>query len=107
MLKKSQIEKLKDSKGLSKVVKIEGKMSKRWGTGSCAIPAPFEVDAIMKKVPKGKLITINEIRQVIAKRHKTTIGCPITTGIFALIAVNAAEEEKHKGKRTLPPIGEL
>jgi len=86
-------------------VGIEGEMSKRWGTGTCAIPSPIEVDAIMKKVPKGKVITINDIRTIITNKHKTTIGCPITTGIFALIAVNAAEEEKHKGKRTLPPIG--
>ena len=37
-------------------------MSQRWGTGTFVIPAPLEVDAIMRKVPKGKLITINEIR---------------------------------------------
>ena len=73
-------------------------MSKRWGTGTCVIPAPREVDEIMKKVPKGKLITINEIRQILAKKHKATIGCPITTGIFAWIAANAADEDTKQGK---------
>ena len=33
-----------------------------------------EVDEIMKKVPRGKLITINQIREVVAKRHGATIG---------------------------------
>jgi hypothetical protein len=96
-------EKLADSKGLPKVIKIEGKMSKRWGTGTCAIPAPKEVDGIMNKIPKGKLITINEIRTAIAKKHKATIGCPITTGIFAWIAANAAEEAASQGKKRITP----
>lgn len=90
--KKSWGEKLADSKDLPKVAKITGKMSKRWGTGTVVIPAPIEVDAIMKKVPKGKLITLNEIRAKLAKKHGATIGCPITTGIFAWIAAHAAGE---------------
>ena len=56
-------------------------------------PAPREVDAIMKAVPEGKLITIHEIRAILAKRHGATIGCPLTTGIFAWIAAHAAEED--------------
>jgi len=101
--KKSWVEKLADSKGLPQVQKITGKMSKRWGTGTVAIPAPMEVDEIMRSVPKGKLITINEIRETIAKKHKATIGCPITTGIFAWIAANAAEEQRKEGKKDLTP----
>jgi len=101
--KKSWCEKLKDSKGLPKVEKITEKMSKRWGTGTVVIPAPMEVDEIMKRVPEGKLTTINEIRAVLARKHKATIGCPITTGIFAWIAANAAEEQKQKGEKNLTP----
>lgn len=101
--KKSWCEKLQDSKGLPKVEKITGKMSKRWGTGTVAIPAPVEVDEIMRKVPEGKLITINEIRAALAKKHSATIGCPITTGIFAWIAANATEERKKKGETDLTP----
>lgn len=92
-----------DSKGLPKVEKISGKMSKRWGTGTIVIPTPNEVDEIMKQVPRGKLTTINEIRVVLAKKHGATIGCPITTGIFAWIAANAAEEELAGGKKKITP----
>lgn len=92
-----------DSKGLPKVVEITGKMSKRWGEGTVVIPAPLEVDEIMKKVPKGKVITINEIRSTLANRHGATIGCPITTGIFAWIAAHAAEEEASAGDRRITP----
>ena len=65
--KKTWREKLLDSKDLPKVSKIEGKMSKRWGEGTCAIPAPIEVDEVMQTVPKGKLITTKEIQKAVAK----------------------------------------
>jgi len=101
--RKSWSEKLQDSKGLPKVEKITDKMSKRWGSGTVVIPAPMEVNEIMRKVPEGKLTTINEIRAALAKKHGATIGCPITTGIFAWIAANAAEEERQKGEKNITP----
>jgi len=101
--KKSWSEKLRDSKDLPRVEKITEKMSQKWGSGTVVIPAPMEVDEIMKKVPEGKVITINEIRSALAKKHKATIGCPITTGIFAWVAAHAAEEERKAGRKSITP----
>jgi len=101
--KKSWTEKLADNKDLPKVEKIPDKMSERWGTGTVVIPAPMEVDEIMRKVPEGKLVTINEIREALAKKHRATIGCPMTTGIFAWVAAHAAEEQKREGKKVVTP----
>jgi alkylated DNA nucleotide flippase Atl1 len=101
--KTTWVEKLNDSKGLPKVEKITDKMSKRWGTGTVVIPAPVEVDEIMKKVPAGRLVTINEIRAALARKHKATIGCPMTTGIFAWIAAHAAEEREQRGEKDITP----
>jgi alkylated DNA nucleotide flippase Atl1 len=101
--RKSWSEKLQDSKGLPKVEKITDKMSKKWGSGTVVIPAPMEVNDMMRRVPEGKLTTINEIRVALAKKHGATIGCPITTGIFAWIAANAAEEQKQKGEKDITP----
>ena len=101
--KKSWTEKLADSKDLPKVEKITEKMSKKWGTGTIVIPAPTEVDAMMKKAPEGKLITINEIREALAKKHNATIGCPMTTGIFAWVAAHAAEEQRQQGEKNITP----
>ena len=67
------------------------------------IPSPLEVDGIMKRVPRGKLITINEIRAIVAKKHRATFGCPITTGIFAWIAAHAAEEGALAGEKKITP----
>lgn len=101
--RKSWQEKLADDKGLPKVEPLEGRMVAKWGTGTICIPAPREVDAIMHQVPKGKLITINQIREIVAQRHGATIGCPLTTGIFANIAAHAAEEAAAEGKRNITP----
>ena len=103
---KSWQEKLVDSKGLPKVEKITPKMASRWGTkvgDTMVIPAPMEVNEIMKKVPKGKLITINDIRTTLAQQHSATIGCPITTGIFARVAAEAAAEVVAEGKKDITP----
>lgn len=100
--KKSWCEKLEDSKDLPRVEKITDKMSKAWGTGTVVIPAPKEVDETMRRVPEGKVTTINEIRAALAKKHNASIGCPITTGIFARIAAGAAEEQREKRKDITP-----
>ena len=101
--KKSWKEKLNNDKNLPRIVPIKGRLSKKWGTGTCVIPSPKEVNLLMKKFPKGKLVTINQIRETLAKKHKATIGCPITTGIFARIAAGAAEEETKEGKKNITP----
>ena len=101
--RKSWTEKLQDNKDLPRVEEITDKMSKRWGTGTVVIPAPIEVDELMKKVPPGKLTTINDIRAALAKKHGATIGCPICTGIFASIAAHAAEEQRKKGGKNTTP----
>ena len=102
-IKKSCREKLADAKDFPKVVTITPGMRKQWGTGTVVIPAPAEVYEIMKRVPKGKLITINDIRNILARRHGATIGCPITTGLFARIAAGAAEEDEAQGKKRITP----
>ncbi len=73
-LRKSWKEKLLDSKGGPRVVEVTPAMSQRWGTGTVVIPAPLEVDGIMREVPAGKLITINQIREKLAKRHNASFG---------------------------------
>jgi len=112
--RKTWQEKLADDKGLPRVFTIDATKTKRWGEGTCVIPAPSEVDALMRRVPKGKLTTIDGLRKTLASRHGATIACPITTGIFAWIAAHAAAEAEDEGVkktnpywRTLKAKGEL
>ena len=104
-MKKSWREKLADDKDLPKVAKVTGKMTKRWGTGTMVIPAPREVDALMRQVPKGRLVTINELRTALAKKHRADFACPITTGIFSWIAAHAAAESESAGASASRLIG--
>jgi alkylated DNA nucleotide flippase Atl1 len=101
--RKSWREKLADDKGLPKIGKVTGKMTRRWGAGTMVIPAPREVDALMRQVPKGRVVTINELRAALAKKHKADFACPITTGIFSWIAAHAAAEDEAEGKKRFTP----
>jgi 6-O-methylguanine DNA methyltransferase, DNA binding domain len=102
--KKSWREKLADDKDLPKVCETSGKLSKRWGEGTFVIPAPHEVDALMKQVPRGRVVTTNELRAALTKKHKTDFACPITTGIFSWIAAHAAAEDEATGKKRITPF---
>ena len=101
--RKTWHEKLLDDKDLPKVSVIEGKMSKRWGEGTVVIPAPREVDEIMKAVPKGRLITTKEIQATLAKKHSAVMACPMCCGIFAWIAAHASDEAESAGVRRITP----
>lgn len=101
--KKSWVEKLHISHDLPRVVELTGKKAEKWGEGKMVIVAPIEVDELMRQVPKGKVATTGELREELAKKHKVMTTCPLTTGIFANIAAQAAEEERLAGKKDITP----
>ena len=59
---------------LPRVIEVNEKMSKMWGEGTCVIPSPVEVDTLMKSVPKGRLLTINQIRAFMASKYHASFG---------------------------------
>ncbi len=71
---KTAREKLHESNNLPFVEPIPVKMQRLWGPGTICVPAPLEVDEIMRTVPQGRLITVNQIREIVARRHGATIG---------------------------------
>jgi hypothetical protein len=105
--KKTWQEKLADKKGLPKVLKLQKsfpcynavhKMGVEEGEPVVLIN-PSEVVELMKKVPKGKLITIVEICKTLAKKHHVKGCCSLTTGIFIMTTANAVEEAAQEGKK--------
>jgi hypothetical protein len=72
-------------------------MRKKWGRGNLAIPAPIEVNELIRKVPSRKMITITEIRLALAAKHFATIGCPLPLEFSLGSPPNAAEEQKQQG----------
>lgn len=103
-IKKTWREKLADDKGLPKVCKVSAGSGIRSGEGRMVIAAPREVDALMKQVPKGRVVTISELRALLAKKHKADFACPITTGIFSWIAAHAAAESEAEGAKRITPF---
>ena len=102
-MKRTFREKLADDKGFPRVERLTGGMRRRFGPGTMLLPSPAEVDRLMRRVPKGKVITINQIREALARRHGATIACPIVTGSLARIAAGAAGEiEAEGGVRVTP-----
>ncbi|KUO40282.1 MAG: hypothetical protein AVW06_05225 [Hadesarchaea archaeon DG-33-1] len=101
--RKTWREKLEKTPGLPKVVDIPPKMVKRFGTGKMLIPRPLDVDALIRKVKKGKLVTQAQIRKRLAQDFHVDCACPITTGIFIWIAAGAAEEDRREVKRQITP----
>jgi len=85
-----------------KIVKVPPKMS-RFGSGTMLIPTPKLIDAMIRMVPKGKLVTVSELRRKLARDFRTDVTCPLTTGIFVRIAAEAAEEDRANGKKRIAP----
>ena len=72
--RKSWQEKMGESHGLPCVEPMPPKMVRTLGAGTICVPSPIEVDEIMRTVPRGKLITVNQIRAIVATRHGATVG---------------------------------
>lgn len=61
------------------------------------ISSPAEIDAIIRRVPKGKVLRFEDLRVALARKHNADIACPMTTGIFLNIAVAASHEAEAAG----------
>ena len=115
--KKTWQQKLEDDKSLPKTLKLEERFPcykplARMGAepgNSVVIAPPSSVVAVMNKVPRGKLLTLEDICRALANKYKTQYCCTLTTGIFVTIAANAAEETKAATPywRTIKNTGEL
>ena len=101
--KKSWREKLADAKDLPKICPVGGGRGLRSGTGRMVIPAPLEVNALMRQVPKGRVVLVNHLRDALARKHRADFTCPLTTGIFAWIAAHAAAEDEAEGRQRITP----
>ncbi len=85
-----------------RLVTVPSKMS-RFGSGLMLIPTPKLVDELIRKIPKGKLATVSELRRKLAFDFKADVTCPLTTGIFVRIAAEAAEEDRERGRKRITP----
>lgn len=65
--------------------------------GAMVVSSPAEVDAYVRRVGPGQLITLDDLRAAIARAHDVAVACPVSTAIFLNIAARATEERRALG----------
>jgi hypothetical protein len=62
------------------------------------IASPKVVDEYIRQIPKGKEISLQQMRKDLAAEFYADKTCPVTSGIFLRIVAEAAYEEYESGK---------
>jgi len=86
-----------------RLVLVPEGMAKRLGHGMMLIPTALEVDAMIRKIPRGQVTTLAQIRKRLARWHNADVTCPLVTGIFLRIVAEAAEEDRLAGRQEITP----
>lgn len=71
--------------------------------GRVLIPRPLDVDALIRTVRRGRLITVSQLRERLAEDHGADGTCPLTAGIFMWIVAETAEEDLSRGQEQITP----
>lgn len=87
----------------ARVVAIPPRMQKRFGKGTMLIPHPLDMDALIRKVPRGKVVTLTKIREQLAHNAGADVTCPMVAGMFVRICAEAAAEQIREGKSRVTP----
>ena len=90
----------------ARVVAIPPRMRRRVGKGTMLIPSPLDVDAQIRKVPRGKVVTLTQLREKLARAAGADITCPMVAGMFVRIAAEAASRTSERASPASRPTGE-
>ena len=63
------------------------------------IPSTKLIDNFIQKIPKGKAMSIVDMRNKLAKKHKADVTCPVATGFVLKTVAEAAFEKHNEGQR--------
>lgn len=86
-----------------KIVKLPPEGWAKMGGRTMLVSTPRDVEALMRKIPKGRVITSALLRQKLADDFGAECACPTSTGIFVRIAAEAAEEDRAAGAKRITP----
>ncbi len=73
------------------------------GRGRMLIPKPLDVDSLIRKIREGKLVTVDQVRDRLARDYNADLTCPLCTGIFLRIVAEAAEEDLSRSVKEVTP----
>ena len=93
----------RDQTGPAKVeVRPEAK-GDDYPAGRMLVSTPRELDAIIRRIPEVRVLTLGALRTALARDHQADYTCPATTGSFLRIVADATEEERASGGLRLAP----
>lgn len=102
---------LQNSKDMPKFQTITDEKSiAKYGGNRMYFAPPVDYDAVMKRIPYGKVVATGDIRAYFAKQNGADFTDPITAGIFVSIAAWASHqrmEDETPYWRTLKANGAL
>ncbi len=75
----------------------------KYGKGKILIPAPRDIERIIRQVEKGKLITVEMIRDYLAKEKNVKLTASTPTSIYLKKIALASEEEQNQNKKEITP----
>lgn len=93
----------RDTYAAPTVEQLDAPKGRLYPPGAMLIASPLAVDALVRRVPRGRVVTLGALRATLAAAHGADYTCPMTTGIFLRIVAEAAEEERTLGARTVTP----
>ena len=91
-----------DAPSHNSVVEIPAKMHAQFGQGTMLVSSPKAIDALVREVPEGKVVTVGDLVARLARDAGTTTACPMSTGIFLRIVAECAELDRAEGKPVTP-----
>lgn len=84
------------------VVEIPANMLAQLGQGTMLISSPRAIDAVVREVPSGRIVTLPDLVARLARDAGTTTACPMTTGIFLRVVAECAELDAAEGREVAP-----
>lgn len=102
---------MKNNKDMPKTqIVTDKKTIEKYGGTKMFFAPPLFYDELMKKVPSGKLLTVGQMREYLAKKNNADFTDPMTAGIFVNIVAWASyqrTEDITPFWRTIKSDGEL
>lgn len=76
-------------------IEVDPRRIKMFKGNRLLLPGVHEIEAVMRRIPQGKLLTSIELRSYLAHEHNADYTCPVTAAAHIKLVANASVERGH------------
>jgi alkylated DNA nucleotide flippase Atl1 len=76
---------------------------KQFAPGLMLIPTPVLIESLVRTIPKGHVLTVGQLRRILATGHQAATSCPLRTSLYLDVVARAAEEAAEDGEVDIAP----